>query len=96
VIIRSINKDVSKFKTKTYQIDSREIPDLILEQEFYSAMEDYIKNEKKKYKPSTVVVYRMGFNNEKFVEEHVEKEFGILKKRVQYICEHKLKQPYFP
>jgi hypothetical protein len=44
VITRSVNKDVSKFKTKTYQIDSREIPDLVLEQDFYSAMEDYIKN----------------------------------------------------
>ena len=63
MISRSVNKDVSKFKTKAYQIDSKEIPDLVLEQEFYAAMEEYIKKEKKKYKPSTVIVYRMGLNN---------------------------------
>jgi len=34
-------------------------------------MEDYIKYEKKKYKPSTIIVYRMGLNNEKFAQEHL-------------------------
>jgi hypothetical protein len=96
VISRTINKDVSKFRHKVYEIDTREIPEEFLEQEFYSAMEDYIKFEKRKFKPSTVVVYRMGLNNEKFVDDHVEKEYAMLKKRVEYICEHKLKQPYFP
>lgn len=59
-------------------------------------MEDYIKNEKKKFKPTTIVVYRMGLNNEKFVQEHLDAEYGMLYDRVEYICKNKLKQGYFP
>ena len=59
-------------------------------------MEDYIKSEKKKFRPSTVIVYRMGLNNERFVEEHMNAEYEMLKKRVDYICKNKLKQPYSP